>query len=227
MITHRTGSGANEPPFEDTMRHKTTQSLFDYWNDVRANRTAPRRYEIHPSRIPGILPDTFLLERRGSEAFHYRLAGTRICDAFGRELRGANFLDGWQHEDRRALIRHLTVVTEQCAAEIIHFEAGPDLKSTISFEIVMLPLIHTGDAVDRVLGSFCALEPADWLYRVSIDYKALTDSELLWPGWVPNSGATIGLVHSQDAQAGRGARSPARPFRVLQGGLSRTNRDDG
>lgn len=199
------------------MRHKTTKSLFDYWNDVRGHRTAPSRHEIHPSRIPDILADTFMLERRGPEAYHFRLAGTRICDAFGRELRGTNFLYGWDHEDRRDLIQQLDIVTGQCAAEVLQIEAGPDCHSTVPFEVILLPLFHTSETVDRILGSISVLEPAEWLYRTPINYKTLTDSELLWPGW----------VQVQNARTGHGGGGPTRRFRVLQGGLSRAERENG
>ena len=32
--------------------------------------------------------------------YQYRLAGTRLCELFGSELRGRNFLDGWSDGDR-------------------------------------------------------------------------------------------------------------------------------
>ena len=39
--------------------------------------------------------------------YRYRLAGTRLCEMFGLELRGRNLLDGWSEADRRALARPL------------------------------------------------------------------------------------------------------------------------
>ena len=62
------------------MKQSTIQVLFGYWNEVRGERLAPRRFEIEPARIATILPETFILERLDSETFPYRLAGTKICD---------------------------------------------------------------------------------------------------------------------------------------------------
>ena len=45
------------------MQQRTNQILFAYWNDVRGERLAPRRFEIEPARIATILPETFILER--------------------------------------------------------------------------------------------------------------------------------------------------------------------
>ena len=77
------------------LKHKTSEALFSYWNKVRGNRTTPRRFEIEPGKIAAILPSTFILERIDAETYRFRLAGTHVCDMFGVELRGTNFLDGW------------------------------------------------------------------------------------------------------------------------------------
>ena len=65
------------------MREAISQTLYGYWNDIRAGRLAPKRFEIEPSQIAGMLPDTFILERIDNETSRFRLAGTRICEAFG------------------------------------------------------------------------------------------------------------------------------------------------
>ena len=79
---------------------KTLQTLYGYWNEVRAGRLAPQRLEIEPSQIAGILSETFMLERIDAATYQYRLAGTRLCEMFGSELRGKNFLEGWSEPDR-------------------------------------------------------------------------------------------------------------------------------
>ena len=91
----------------DLMQQRTLQTLYGYWNEVRAGRLAPQRLEIEPSRIAGILSETFMLERIDAGSYQYRLAGTRLCEMFGSELRGRNFLDGWSEADRQVLARDL------------------------------------------------------------------------------------------------------------------------
>ena len=88
------------------MRSKTSQILFNYWNDVRQNRLAPKRFEIEPSRIAPILSETFILERLDWDSYRFRLAGTRICDEFGVEFRGTDFLDGWMKAFLAHVARH-------------------------------------------------------------------------------------------------------------------------
>jgi hypothetical protein len=68
------------------MKQRTVQTLYGYWNALRAGRIAPRRLEIEPSRIGSILSETFMLERTDPATCRYRLAGTRLCEIFGFEL---------------------------------------------------------------------------------------------------------------------------------------------
>ena len=57
------------------MKQRTIQTLYAYWNELRAGRIAPRRLEIEPSRISSILPETFMLER--TDAGHLPLSACR------------------------------------------------------------------------------------------------------------------------------------------------------
>src|SRR5262245_45616689 len=108
------------------MQQRTLQILYTYWNGLRAGRIAPLRLEIDPSRIGAILPEIFLLERVDAGTYCYRLAGTRLCEMFGSELRGANLLDGWPAADRTALGSNLALICERGAVIRLVLEAGAD-----------------------------------------------------------------------------------------------------
>ena len=69
------------------MRSKTTREIYAYWNALRGQRDVPARSQIEPARIRHILPDLFILERTQRGDIRFRLAGTRICGLFARELR--------------------------------------------------------------------------------------------------------------------------------------------
>src|SRR5512145_440828 len=106
------------------MQQRTLQILYAYWNGLRAGRIAPARLEIDPSRIGAILPEILLLERVDADTYCFRLAGTRLCEIFGSELRGSNLLDGWPAADRTALARALTLTCEQGAATHLVIEGS-------------------------------------------------------------------------------------------------------
>jgi hypothetical protein len=213
------------------MRHKTSKTLFAYWNGVRGEHMAPRRFEIEPAKISAILSSTFMLERIDSSTYRYRLAGTAVCNIFGAELRGSNFLDGWPPEDHLSLMRRLSVLLGRGAVELIHLEAAPTGRASVPFELLLLPLRHTGEAIDRILGSFVALECPSWLGYVPLATKRLIANEFIWPAGNPNREADarppltrpnhvpLALV----PRGGRIVRSERRQFRVFDGGLNRSN----
>src|SRR4051812_13786849 len=68
LVSALAGSRGKQAPMggrgnTDLMQQRTLQTLYGYWNEVRAGRLAPQRLEIEPSRIAGILSETFMLER--------------------------------------------------------------------------------------------------------------------------------------------------------------------
>jgi hypothetical protein len=207
------------------LQHKTSETLFTYWDKVRGNRSMPRRFEIEPGKIASILPSTFILERVNAEAYRYRLAGTRVCEIFGAELRGTNFLDGWSASDRLSLVRHFAALAKQGAVEKIHMEAAPVAQPSTPFEVLLLPLLHTGDDIDRVLGAFSPLDPPHWLGELPLTAKRIIAHELIWPAGGPTSFEEDRIREHVPvmlpARHARIVRSERRQFRVFEGGLTR------
>ena len=74
------------------MKHPSTRELFDYWNARRGRRLAPERDDIEPGHIRRVLADTFIFAFDEGKGHPFRLAGTRVCALFGRELKGEAFM---------------------------------------------------------------------------------------------------------------------------------------
>ncbi len=206
------------------MKHTTTQNLYAYWNAMRGARLAPRRFEIEPAQIADILPDTFILERVDFETYRFRLAGTRICEHFGAELRGSNFLDPWTDQDHLSLSRLLTNVTQQGAVGVLTIEAETERGQTVPFEVLVLPLVHTRDSIDRILGCISPLDLPDWLGHERLDIRRLVHSDFMWPEGRPHK--VIEQINRQSPfhahiRNARIVRSERRQFRVYEGGLSK------
>jgi hypothetical protein len=211
------------------MNNKTSQTLFAYWNDVRGKRIAPRRFEIEPARIGAILPETFILEGGEAGIYRFRLAGTRIIETFGSEFRGTNFLDLWSEEDRALLSTQLGTLASQGGVAALTFDAAaPDGRRAV-FEAIMLPLVHTANVIDRVVGCISCAAPPDWLGALRLADHRLLSHETIWPDGRPHAVLARGamqapfLAHTRDARLVRHER---RQFRVYDGGLTKTDRDD-
>src|ERR1700687_4367036 len=94
------------------MKHPLSPELYEYWNGRRSGCAAPGRGDIDPGSIKRILGDSFVLSVEPGEDPQFRVAGTRICALFGRELRGEGFAGMWQDEDGREIREVVGVVSE-------------------------------------------------------------------------------------------------------------------
>ena len=199
------------------MKQRTVQTLYAYWNELRAGRAAPRRLEIEPSRLGAILPETFMLERAGPSQFKFRLAGTRLCELFGIELRGTDFLAGWSASDRAAVAENLNVTCEQGAATLLTVEAAADPTRRVELEVLMLPLLHSSNAIERVIGAMTPFKTPHWLGYDRLNTKRLVDHDLIWPdGQTLIEGSTSKPLFG--AIAPRGVHSERPLLRVVNGG---------
>ena len=205
------------------MKQRTSQILYAYWNEVRGDRMAPRRYDIEPGCIAQILPQTFILERSDHATYPYRLAGTKISDYFGIELRGLNFLSDLIEDDRATLINQLACVCSRGGVLVVDIEAAADQRRRTSFEICIMPLMHTGDAITRLVGAVSPVEQPSWLGTVRLWRKRILAHEIVWPDGRPYAIAEKWRAQApilNDLSNARLVRSERRIFRVLDGGLT-------
>ncbi|MEL7048795.1 MAG: PAS domain-containing protein [Pseudomonadota bacterium] len=217
------------------MHRQTTVELYRYWNAIRGSRLAPRRFEIEPSDIAEYLPETLILEIDPDGACRYRLAGTRLCEIYGREFRGTSFLDQWSEPDLTTLRRRLRLIKERGAVLRFEAELKTEAGRSAVFEFLILPLVHASDRVDRMMGCIGPIEPIDWYGHDVVTSQKLGDFEFIWPETDQRSSRAVNASahRPQDAldlptiRHARIVRDNRRQFRVYNGGLSPTPFKDG
>jgi len=124
-------------------------------------------------------------------------------------LRGADLLSLWDEADRDAFVSLLGNVFIDAAVGYGRFRAYSCSNRQASFELVLLPLIHTGEVINRILGAITAIEPPFWLGAEPLLRQEIVELNLHWP-----NGAPAFLAQSEVVSVG------SRRFRVLEGGLS-------
>lgn len=163
------------------MKNGVTQTLYQYWDDLRALRPAPNRSEIDPGQIRSLLGDTFILEASPSQDVRYRLAGTRLCSAHCRELKGRNFLRGWSEKDREAMESLIAAITEDAAAAVVGISGHTERDQVLAMEMVLLPLNVPGEGRIRILGGCAPMERPYWLGLHPIMKQSISSLRLVWP----------------------------------------------
>lgn len=205
------------------MRREASVNLFQYWNRLRDGRSAPTRTEIEPADIKALLGDTFILESdtRGEAVF--RLAGTRLCAIYGRELKGFAFSSLWRAKDNRLIARLVRNVFEDKAVLVVTYDGITHSRRSVSMELLLLPL-DGGSENRRALGIVSSETKPYWLGADPVMEASVETVHIVDPDRVPDGQPTMapkqapgfpGLpraaVEHHDAQR-------IRHLRVLRGG---------
>ena len=153
----------------------STKALFDYWNALRNGRAAPIRREVDPVALRTILPRIFMLEMVDANHAIFRIAGTALCAAFGREFRDHNFVELWDRESRRDVLTLVQRVVERCEVGLIDAEAATLDRTVIKGEFLLLPLSDVNGHRTRLIGvAGCGerLERLGWRKLVRLSAKS-------------------------------------------------------
>jgi len=190
--------------------------LFTYWDILRAGRPAPDRAEIDPRGIAPILGDTFILEGNRDGSLPYRLAGSRLCMLFGRELKGADFLDAFSDAGRQAAVRGLRDAHAAHAGHAMTMTGTNATGRSVAIEATVLPLVHRGRIGARMIGCLTAADAPYWVGRDGIRSVSVDAVRLLWPSWAGAEAVTT------EASIQPGSRPFAgRPaLRLIHGGIA-------
>ncbi len=163
------------------MQHTATKTLFNYWNQLRGSRSAPERKNVDPTKIRHALSNTFILEADENLEFNFRLAGSHLCSAYCRELKGRAFQNLWAPKDREALNTLIKAVTQDHAVALVTFEGTTQAANKMSFETILLPLRHNGSSTNRILGSMATQDEPYWFGAQPIIDQRITGLRLIWP----------------------------------------------
>lgn len=208
------------------MKTTTSARLFAYWNDIRGARMAPHRFEVEPARISDILAQTFILEHDEENNFCFRIAGTQICEQFGREFRGHNILNMWLDDDRVNFERVLRGAAHEGAVGVVDLDARTSDGRSVHLEMVLLPLVHSGNTITRLLGCISPQEAAPvWLGTNALVGQRIKRICMIWPDGKPHAivqKSDRQLPFSQQPRHKRVVSIDRRNFRVFDGGRSDT-----
>ena len=145
------------------MKHRSTRELYEYWNVRRGRRAAPDRADIDPGSIRRVLADTFILAYDQIAGHPFRVAGTRVCALFGRELKNAAFVELWSPECRELARDLLTFVATESVGVIAGARGAAADGIPRDLEMLLLPLSHCGRTDLRMLGALAPAGAGQWV----------------------------------------------------------------
>jgi hypothetical protein len=145
------------------MKHSSTQAIYRYWNERRGLRPAPERADIDPGDVRHQLGDTFMLAADFVDVLRFRLAGTRVCALFNRELKGEGFSSLWDESSAKTVEDLTNAVCRDQASAVAGLIGRAADGAAVELEMLLLPLAHGGHARIRALGVLAPTVPLYWL----------------------------------------------------------------
>jgi hypothetical protein len=121
------------------MKHPSSNAYFAYWDGKRGAERAPDRSAIEPGDIRELLGDIFMLSYDTRAGFPFRVAGTRVCALFGRDLKDTSFLTLFSSESRREIEDIATIVAEETLGALAGVTARTQSGSDAHLELLLLP----------------------------------------------------------------------------------------
>ena len=211
------------------MRDHFLSLLFDHWDGLRAGRLAPFRAEINPRAFSPALEHMFILETLGPDDTRIRLAGMRLCNMMGMEVRGKPAISLMKSDSRAQMARIIRQVTSKPSVAEITLRAYDFSNAEYDASMLLLPLRSDFGVIDRIIGAvslnsqnFSAPLGFDILEVNITDVKeGIIDAPAL-PGFAEAQGGysvegAPGL-HAVDGNPTATRGAPRGQFRVVKGG---------
>jgi hypothetical protein len=141
------------------MKHPSSRAFFDYWDGKRGDARAPDRSEIEPSAVRELLGDIFVLSCDAGAGYPFRVAGTRACALFGRDLKDKSFPALFAPQSRREIEDIVTVVAEEMLAAIAGITATTPDGARAHLELLLLPFNTRAHTPISLTGLIAPFEP--------------------------------------------------------------------
>ena len=204
----------------DDIVHAQTRALLTYWQRLRSGRVAPHRSQIDPRDLECDIGHLFIIEALEDGTQRFRVAGSRIVDTFGMELRGLpvrSIMDGEARDRLTALVAETLAEPGIGYARLMPGAGGAEL-----WEMLLLPLRSGSGRLDRLIGVLFQLaggRNADRLMPLKLTLERVSIEPIL-PSDAARDAARQGFAEPQVDFAG--LPTPTAPARLtaIEGGAT-------
>jgi hypothetical protein len=121
------------------MKHPSSRAFYAYWNSQRGAARAPERSEIEPHALREHLGDIFVLAYDAPSGYPFRVAGTRVCALFGRDMKNSSFPALFGRESRGEIEEIISAVAEETLPAIAGLTAATPDGGRAHLELLLLP----------------------------------------------------------------------------------------
>jgi hypothetical protein len=171
-------TAGRSPLLQQCLQHPMLQQFLRYWHQACAGHAMPRRSDIDPAAIKTLLPHVLIVDKVAERRFRYRLVGTEIVTASGRELTGSFVGDNTTGHYREFLVTlfdtafNTSRIVFSCNAFV-----GADAPRRAAIRL-LVPLSDNGSTADRIIAIYIFDYDKRWHGAVTSDgVRATQDAE--------------------------------------------------
>ena len=121
------------------MKHPSSRAFYAYWDSQRGSARAPERSEIEPHALREHLGDIFVLAYDAPSGYPFRVAGTRVCALFGRDMKNASFPALFEPGSRGEIEEIISAVAEETLPAIAGLTTATPDGGRAHLELLLLP----------------------------------------------------------------------------------------
>lgn len=142
-------------------RQNTTIKLVEtHWRDLLQRADVPARHDMKPNAIAGALPSAFVVERVAPGVARIRVAGQRLHDLMGMDIRGMPLSAFINADDQATFAVHLEAAFSDPALIALPLKSESRfIRKDIREQIILLPMADSKGDVTRVLGAMSFHSP--------------------------------------------------------------------
>ena len=119
------------------MKHPANREFFAYWDARRGDARAPDRSDIDPNAVRELLGDIFVLSCEAG--YPFRVAGTRVCALFGRDMKDTSFPALFAAGSRHEMEEIIGAVADEMLPAIAGLTATSRRGEVTRLELLLLP----------------------------------------------------------------------------------------
>jgi hypothetical protein len=183
--------------------HPGSRAVFRHWEAIRGESPAAHRDDLDLRQLCQFVSWLFIMERSPrTGGYVWRLAGSKVCELWRRELTGCELLTGWDRFDSETVRRLLDGVTKDLQPCTLRLRLKTSLGQLVDIEVVALPL-KARDGSIHVFGAALPFRDVVALGHERITHIEISSARTIWTEPVPGD------------HTGRRARVP---LRLVSGG---------
>lgn len=130
-------------------------ALYQYWEEKKGSGKILRRDHFDPVDVPDLLSHLILLDVvDGGKNFHYRLVGTHIVTAIGRDFTGETVIQFHKGHEDISVIDGYFAVLEAGEPQLENRSLQNIGRDYITYERLLLPMSRSNGPTDSVLAGF-------------------------------------------------------------------------